>query len=57
VVTKDQSKDRAVVRIAPIQASEKARVAELARMLGDSRARSALAHAAELLGSARRAEG
>jgi DNA repair protein RecN (Recombination protein N) len=56
-VTKDQSKDRAVVRIAPIQASEKARVAELARMLGDSRARSALAHAAELLGSARRAEG
>jgi DNA repair protein RecN (Recombination protein N) len=50
VVTKDQSKERAVVKIAPIQASQKARVTELARMLGDSKARSALAHAAELLG-------
>jgi DNA repair protein RecN (Recombination protein N) len=56
VVTKDQSKERAVVSIAPIQASAKARTAELARMLGDSRARSALAHAAELLGAARRAQ-
>jgi DNA repair protein RecN (Recombination protein N) len=50
VVAKDQSKDRAVVTIAPIQASRKARVGEIARMLGDSRAKSALAHAEELLG-------
>jgi DNA repair protein RecN (Recombination protein N) len=50
VVTKDQSKDRAVVTIEPIQASRKARVSELARMLGDSKAKSALAHAEELLG-------
>lgn len=50
VVTKDQSKDRAVVSIVPIQASRKARVTELARMLGDSKAKSALAHAEELLG-------
>jgi DNA repair protein RecN (Recombination protein N) len=51
VVTKDQSKDRAVVTIEPIQASRKARVSELARMLGDSKAKSALAHAEELLGA------
>jgi DNA repair protein RecN (Recombination protein N) len=50
VVTKDQSKERAVVSIAPIQASRKARVTELARMLGDSKAKSAIAHAEELLG-------
>lgn len=50
VVTKDQSKDRAVVRIEAIQASRRARVSELARMLGDSKAKSALAHAEELLG-------
>lgn len=50
VVTKDQSKDRAVVSIAPIQASRKARVSELARMLGDRNAKSAIAHAEELLG-------
>jgi DNA repair protein RecN (Recombination protein N) len=50
VVTKDQSKDRAVVTIEPIQASRKARVSEIARMLGDSKAKSALAHAEELLG-------
>jgi DNA repair protein RecN (Recombination protein N) len=50
VVTKDQSKDRAVVAIEPIQASRKARVSELARMLGDSKAKSAIAHAEELLG-------
>ncbi len=49
VVTKDQSKDRAVVSIVPIQASRKARVTELARMLGDSKAKSALAHAEDLL--------
>ena len=41
---------RAVVTIEPIQASRKARVSELARMLGDSKAKSALAHAEELLG-------
>ncbi|MSU50504.1 MAG: DNA repair protein RecN [Opitutus sp.] len=50
VVTKDQSKDRAVVSIEPIQASRKARVIELARMLGDSKAKSAIAHAEEMLG-------
>jgi DNA repair protein RecN (Recombination protein N) len=50
VVTKDQSRDRAVVTIEPIQASRKTRVTELARMLGDSKAKSALAHAEELLG-------
>ncbi len=50
VVTKDQSKDRARVAIAPIQASRKTRVSELARMLGDRSAKSALAHAEELLG-------
>ena len=50
VVTKDQSRDRAVVTIEPIQASRRARVSELARMLGDSKAKSALAHAEELLG-------
>ena len=50
VVTKDQSKDRAVVTIEPIQASRKARVGELARMLGDRNAKSAIAHAEELLG-------
>lgn len=51
VVTKDQSRDRAVVTIAPIQASRKARVSELARMLGDRSAKSAVAHAEELLGA------
>jgi DNA repair protein RecN (Recombination protein N) len=50
VVTKDQSKDRAVVAIEPIQANRKTRVSELARMLGDRNAKSALAHAEELLG-------
>jgi DNA repair protein RecN (Recombination protein N) len=50
VVEKDQSKDRAVVSIAPIQMNRKSRISELARMLGDRTAKSALAHAAELLG-------
>jgi DNA repair protein RecN (Recombination protein N) len=50
VVTKDQSKDRAEVTIEAIQASRKVRVSELARMLGDRNAKSALAHAEELLG-------
>jgi DNA repair protein RecN (Recombination protein N) len=51
VVTKDQSKDRAVVTISPIHESRKNRVSELARMLGDRTAKSALAHAEELLGN------
>jgi DNA repair protein RecN (Recombination protein N) len=49
VVTKDQSKDRAVVTISPIHENRKTRVSELARMLGDRTAKSALAHAEELL--------
>ncbi len=51
VVTKDQTKDRAVVRIEAIHEARKTRVSELARMLGDRNARSALAHAEELLGT------
>lgn len=51
VVTKDQSGDRASVAIAAIHAERKARISELARMLGDRNAKSALAHAAELLDS------
>jgi DNA repair protein RecN (Recombination protein N) len=50
VVTKDQSGDRAVVHIKSIHENRKARVGELARMLGDRSAKSALAHAEELLG-------
>jgi DNA repair protein RecN (Recombination protein N) len=50
VVTKDQAKDRAIVSITPIQGDRKARISELARMLGDRSAKSALAHAEELLG-------
>lgn len=50
VVAKDQSKDRAIVTITPIQENRKLRVSELARMLGDRAAKSALAHAEELLG-------
>jgi DNA repair protein RecN (Recombination protein N) len=50
VVTKDQSGDRAAVQISPIQSARKARVSELARMLGDRNAKSALAHAEQLLG-------
>jgi len=49
VVNKDQSGERASVSIAPLHTNRKARVAELARMLGDSKAKSALAHAEELL--------
>jgi DNA repair protein RecN (Recombination protein N) len=52
VVTKDQSKDRALVTIEPIQGSRKTRISELARMLGDRNAKSALVHAEELLGKA-----
>ena len=50
VVTKDQSGERAVVRIEPIHGERGARVSELARMLGDRSAKSALAHAEEMLG-------
>ncbi len=49
VVAKDQSKDRAVVSISAIHENRKARISELARMLGDRTAKSALAHAEELL--------
>jgi DNA repair protein RecN (Recombination protein N) len=49
VVLKDQSGDRAVVTIEPIHGDRKARIAELARMLGDRTAKSALAHAEKLL--------
>jgi len=49
VVLKDQSGDRAVVTIEAIHGDRKARVAELARMLGDRSANSALAHAEKLL--------
>lgn len=54
VVRKDQSGERAVVKISPLHDDRKARVGELARMLGDSKSRSALEHAAGLLGDARR---
>jgi DNA repair protein RecN (Recombination protein N) len=50
VVTKDQKKDRTVVAIEPLQGNRQARLSELARMLGDRNARSALAHAEQLLG-------
>ena len=49
VVTKDQSGARASVMIEAIHDSRKTRVGELARMLGDRSAKSALAHAEELL--------
>jgi len=49
VVLKYQSGERAVVTIEAIHGDRKARVAELARMLGDRSAKSALAHAEKLL--------
>ena len=49
VVTKDQSGERASVAIEAIHGNRKVRVGELARMLGDRTARSAVAHAEELL--------
>jgi DNA repair protein RecN (Recombination protein N) len=49
VVTKEQTNDRTVVAIEPIHGDRKARISELARMLGDRNAKSALAHAEELL--------
>ena len=50
VVTKDEVAGRTVVSITPLHTTRKARVGELARMLGDRAAKSALAHAEELLG-------
>ncbi len=49
VVTKDQGGERAAVRIEAIHGRRKERIGELARMLGDRSARSAQAHAEELL--------
>jgi DNA repair protein RecN (Recombination protein N) len=49
VVTKDQSGERAVVEIEAVHGDRRARVAELARMLGDRSAKSAIAHAEKLL--------
>ena len=49
VVTKDQSGDGAAVGIEAIHGNRKVRVGELARMLGDRNAKSAVAHAEELL--------
>jgi DNA repair protein RecN (Recombination protein N) len=52
VVEKDQSGKRAEVSIRSIEGSRKVRVEELARMLGDRTAKSALKHADELLSQA-----
>ncbi|HUG13100.1 MAG TPA: DNA repair protein RecN [Opitutaceae bacterium] len=52
VVEKDQSGKRAEVSIRAIEGSRKIRVEELARMLGDRAAKSALKHAEELLSQA-----
>jgi len=49
VVSKDQTKDRAVVSIDPIHENRKVRIGELARMLGDRNAKSAQVHAEKLL--------
>jgi len=49
VVEKDQRGDRAIVHIRAIHGDRKGRIGELARMLGDRAAKSALAHAEELL--------
>jgi len=51
VVVKDQSGERAVVTISSIHEDRDERVGELARMLGDRQAKSARAHAVELLGA------
>ncbi|MGY8692962.1 MAG: hypothetical protein ACKVGW_02030, partial [Verrucomicrobiia bacterium] len=48
VVEKDQSGDRALVSIGKLDANADERVVELARMLGDRSAESALSHAREL---------
>lgn len=51
VVEKDQSGDRAAVTISRLDSNGDERVSELARMLGDRQASSALSHAKELLNS------
>ncbi len=53
VVEKEQRQDRTVVSIRSIHTSREKRIAELARMLGDRKSESALAHAGKLLGGAR----
>lgn len=53
VVEKDQSGKRAEVSIRALEDSRKSRIEELARMLGDRSAKSALRHADELLARAR----
>ncbi len=53
VVEKDQRGERAVVTIRPIHETRKARISELARMLGDRASASALAHAEQLLAPGR----
>jgi DNA repair protein RecN (Recombination protein N) len=50
VVTKSQDEHTTAVTIAPLGNSRSARLEELARMLGDRKSTSALAHAKELLG-------
>lgn len=49
VVTKSQDDDSTTVAIGPIHDSRENRLQELARMLGDRKSASALAHAAELM--------
>ncbi|HAV12082.1 MAG TPA: DNA repair protein RecN [Opitutae bacterium] len=49
VVTKSQDEDSTTVSIGPIHLSRDKRLEELARMLGDRKSASALAHAKELL--------
>ncbi|MEN8862482.1 MAG: DNA repair protein RecN [Lentimonas sp.] len=49
VVTKSQDDDSTNVSISPIHESRESRLEELARMLGDRKSASALAHAEELL--------
>jgi DNA repair protein RecN (Recombination protein N) len=49
VVTKEEENGRTIVVIEPVHGDRKARVSELARMLGDRGAKSALAHADGLL--------
>ena len=53
VVTKEQDDRSTKVRIDAVQSDREARLAELARMLGDRASRSALAHARELLAGAK----
>ncbi|MEZ5278155.1 MAG: DNA repair protein RecN [Opitutaceae bacterium] len=54
VVEKDQSGKRASVSIRKIHEEADERVGELARMLGDRKAKSAIAHAREMLGGGRK---